>query len=94
VEAEVGTRNLDDPLLYQESVKVQLEQMGDLGGSYPLPPIRPTGSDKLPNLPSPQFPLRPDLVLERLFRTPQQVEAQWEDRLRASGRLPNDPTNP
>ncbi len=92
----IGSRN--DRLLYPVSVRIQLEQMGDLGGSFPLPQVRPTASDKLPNQRSLRFPLRADLVLKRLFRTPEEV-AQDHDRLMAewlaggSGHLHSVPTN-
>jgi hypothetical protein len=73
----VGTGNLDNPLLYPEQVRVQLAQMGDLGVPCPLPTTGSTASASRPKMPSPLFPLPTRAMLKTLFKTPEQMDQEY-----------------
>lgn len=77
MEAEVGTRNLEGRQQYPASVRIQLEQMGDLGVPCPLQTISSTATVKLQN-PYLQLPLRQGPLLQLLFRTPEQVALDYQ----------------
>ena len=50
----MGTANLHDRLLYPASVRIQLEQMGDLGVPFLLPATKPTETGKRQRTSSPE----------------------------------------